>query len=71
MSSIPCLSVTGSIEEITSICEKIRAIVRVSVVIEAEDMFVGKELLPRISFVAGLPDGIICKADKNCLIGRK
>jgi len=42
--------------------DEVSPIIRVAVVIEGEETLLREELTPRVTFIAGLPDGVVAEA---------
>ena len=67
---MPGAACVGSVIKLVCVRDEIGSVGGKFVVVKRKEMFVREKLLPTISFIRGLPHGVVSKPDKNSLLPR-
>lgn len=62
---VPCSAGIGGVDDSLMVSDEICAFIGELVMVERKELDLRVDLVPSIAFVAGLPDGVVCEADKD------
>ena len=62
---VPCSSAVGCVKEGVGVGDEVGTVVRVFMVVECKEAVFRVDLRPAVTFVAGLPHGVVHEANQN------